>query len=55
MKEKKTKEKIDFPAITITVKATPWAEGHVARFTSTRATPSKAKSRRRTITSNILP
>ena len=30
---------VSFPKITTTVQAEPWAEGHVARFTSTRVVP----------------
>jgi len=45
---------IQFPKITVTVQAEPWAEGHVARFTSTRPV-SKSPRRRRVITSCVLP
>ena len=45
---------INFPKITTVVQAKPWAEGHVARFISTRAV-SKATRPQRTITVSILP
>ena len=46
--------KTTFPTITTIVQAKPWAEGHVARFISTRAVSSSTKPRR-VITANVLP
>ena len=46
--------KTTFPTITTTIQAKPWAEGHVARFISTRAVSSSTTSRR-VIISNVLP
>ena len=46
--------KTSFPKITVTVQAEPWAEGHVARFITTRSIPQTSRMHR-VITSNILP
>ena len=46
--------KTTFPEITTVIQAEPWAEGHVARFISTRAISSLTKPHR-VITSSILP
>lgn len=43
-----------FPKIIVEVQAKPWAEGHVARFISTRSVPQTLRPRR-VITTNILP
>ena len=45
---------VSFPKITTTVQAEPWAEGHVARFTSTRVEPQTPRPHRN-ITANVLP
>jgi hypothetical protein len=45
---------VSFPKITTTVQAEPWAEGHVARFTSTRVVPQTPRPHRN-ITANVLP
>ncbi|MBQ8065255.1 MAG: hypothetical protein IJ200_06330 [Prevotella sp.] len=47
-------DKTNFPKITVTVQAEPWAEGHVARFITTRSVPQTPRTHR-VITSNILP
>ena len=47
-------DKITFPKITVTVQAEPWAEGHVARFITTRSAPQTPRTRR-IITSSVLP
>ena len=47
-------DKISFPRITTTVQAEPWAEGHVARITPTRAI-STTPRQHRTIKACILP
>ena len=47
-------DKISFPLITTTVQAEPWAEGHVARITPTRAI-STTPRQYRTITASVLP
>lgn len=46
--------KRSFPKITVTVQAEPWAEGHVARFITTRSVPQTPRVHR-VITSSILP
>ena len=45
---------VSFPKITTTVQAEPWAEGHVARFTSTRVVPQTPRPHRN-ITVNVMP
>ena len=45
---------VSFPRITITVQAEPWADGHVARITPTRAI-SATPRQHRTINTNVLP
>ena len=45
---------VSFPNITTTVQAEPWAEGHVARITPTRAMPAMSRQRQ-TIKACILP
>ena len=47
-------DKISFPRITTTVQAEPWAEGHVARITPTRAI-STTPRQHRTIKACVLP
>ena len=45
---------VSFPNITTTVQAEPWADGHVARITPTRAMPATPRQRQ-TIKACILP
>ena len=39
-------DKTNFPKITVTVQAEPWAEGHVARFITTRSVPQTPRTHR---------
>lgn len=45
---------VSFPKITTTVQAEPWADGHVARITPTRAMPA-TPPQRQSIKACILP
>ena len=45
---------VSFPKITTTVQAEPWADGHVARITPTRAMPATSRQPQ-SIKACILP